>query len=145
MNQHFFSFVKILRHSEALHVEDAHPVLSNQTSLLSAHHVVASCLLLVALISLLSVSKLSDGVTSTTTPIGCFSDDGLKTLHDLFEIGLLGKSNIIVCLVLDGGKMAIFDCCFEIVVAHGVVGRYLLRTSAFDQESCEDVSSIICP
>ena len=142
--EHQFCFVKVSCYTMTFHIKDAHPVCANETILLSTHVVIAGSFFLVRFISRLCMSKFSDGIASPTTAIWGLPNDSLESLHDLFQVRLTRKADIVISLVFNRGNMPIFGSSLYPIHSLGLVLRDFLRANTLNKKPAEHVTSIIC-
>ena len=127
-----FSFVVVLGDAETFHVENTHPVLTNETILLSTHGVMACRFFFVSILLRLCVSELRDSVASSAVLARSSLDDCLKGFPNLFEVGVAGKTDVVVNFVLNGGDVAIFGGGLDPVASLGLVDCYFVGVASFN-------------
>ena len=67
------------------------------------------------------MSKFSDGIASPTAAIRGLSNDSLESLHDLFQVRLARKANVVIGLVFNRGNMPIFGSSLNPINSLGLV------------------------
>lgn len=118
-------------------------MLAHQAALLGTLRVVPSSLLLVLIFARLGVCKLSNRVAGAAILARGLLNDGLETLHDLGDIRVAGKADIVVSLVLEGGHVAVLRRRLDPVDTLRVVHRHFARACSFDQEATQNVPGVV--
>ena len=67
------------------------------------------------------MSKFSDGIASPTAAIRGLSNDSFESLHDLFQVRLARKANVVIGLVFNRRNMPIFGSSLNPINSLGLV------------------------
>ena len=86
----------------------------------------------VSILFRLCVSELRDSVASSAVLARSSLDDCLKGFPNLFEVGVAGKTDVVVNFVLNGGDVAIFGGGLDPVASLGLVDCYFVGVASFN-------------
>ena len=87
--------------------------------------------------------EFSDSIAGSAAAIWCLRNYLVKSFHDLLQVGLAGKANIVISPVLNRENMPISGSINDQINTFGLVLRYFVRANTLNKKPTKHVSSII--
>ena len=89
------------------------------------------------------MSKFSDGIAGSTAAIRGLPNDSLESLHNLFQVRLSSKANVVVGFVFNRWNMPILGSSLYPIYSLGLILWDFLGTDTLNKKPAEHVASII--